>query len=44
MVIRDVTVVKRRDGRQKVNKGQERETGATGSSQRRSYSHVLIPP
>ena len=51
LMIRDMKVVKRREGRQKGtdgkevrNRGQENETGATGSSQRRSYSHVLVPP
>ena len=50
-MIIDMKVVKRRDGRQKGadgkdvrNNGQENETGATGSSQGRSYSHVLVPP
>ena len=51
IMIRDMKVVKRREGRQKGtdgkevrNKGQEKETGAKGTSDRRSYSHVLVPP
>ncbi len=50
-MIRDMKVVKRRDGRQRVTVGKEvskkanqgKEVGVKVTSDRRSYSHVLVP-
>ena len=50
-MIRDMKVVKRRDGRQRVTDGKEvskkanqgKEVGVKVTSDRRSYSHVLVP-
>ena len=50
-MIRDMKVVKRRDGRQTVTDGKEvhnkanqgKEAGVKVTSER-SYSHVLVPP
>ena len=52
LMIRDMKVVKRRDGRQRVTDGKEvskkanqgKEAGVKVTSERRSYSHVLVPP
>ncbi len=52
LMIRDMKVVKRRDGRQRVTDGKEvsnkanqgKEVGVKVTSERRSYSHVLVPP
>ena len=52
LMISDMKVVKRRDGRQRVTYGKEvskkanqgKEVGVKVTSERRSYSHVLVPP
>ena len=52
LMIRDMKVVKRRDGRQTVTDGKEvskianqgKEVGVKVTSERRSYSRVLVPP
>ena len=52
LMIRDMKVVKRGDGRQRVTDGKEvsnkanqgKEVGVKVTSERRSYSHVLVPP